>query len=40
MIKTGQRLLGNYQSDEEQYRHLLTNSVAFGEKFNLTSAID
>ncbi|VEB75604.1 Filamentous hemagglutinin [Providencia rustigianii] len=36
---TGQRLLGNYQSDEEQYRHLLTNGVAFGETFNLTPGI-
>ena len=36
---TGQRLLGNYQSDEEQYRHLLTNGVAYGEKFNLTPGV-
>lgn len=36
---TGQRLLGNYNSDEEQYRALLTNGVAFGNQFNLTPGI-
>ncbi|ENU1227273.1 hemagglutinin repeat-containing protein [Providencia rettgeri] len=36
---TGQRLLGNYNSDEEQYRALLTNGVAFGKQFNLTPGI-
>nr|WP_282554407.1 S-layer family protein [Providencia sp. G1(2023)] len=36
---TGQRLLGNYSSDEEQYRALLTNGVAFGNQFNLTPGI-
>lgn len=36
---TGQRLLGNYSSDEEQYRALLTNGVAFGQQFNLTPGI-
>ncbi|MGO2303321.1 MAG: two-partner secretion domain-containing protein [Providencia sp.] len=36
---TGQRLLGNYHSDEEQYRALLTNGVAFGHQFNLTQGI-
>ncbi|MEI9698436.1 hemagglutinin repeat-containing protein [Moellerella wisconsensis] len=36
---TGQRLLGNYNSDEEQYRALLTNGVAFGEQFNLAPGI-
>nr|WP_282563733.1 hemagglutinin repeat-containing protein [Providencia stuartii] len=36
---TGQRLLGHYNSDEEQYRALLTNGVAFGHQFNLTPGI-
>lgn len=36
---TGQRLLGNYNSDEEQYAALLTNGVAFGNQFNLTPGI-
>ncbi|MTC27730.1 filamentous hemagglutinin N-terminal domain-containing protein [Providencia alcalifaciens] len=36
---TGQRLLGNDKNDEEQYRALLTNGVAFGHQFNLTPGI-
>ena len=36
---TGQRLLNNYSNDEEQYRALLTNGVAFGHQFNLTPGI-
>ena len=36
---TGQRLLGSYSSDEEQYRALLTNGVAFGQQFNLTPGV-
>ncbi|MEX9874710.1 hemagglutinin repeat-containing protein [Providencia rettgeri] len=36
---TGQRLLGDYDSDEAQYRALLTNGAAFGEKYHLTPGI-
>ncbi|MEY0044199.1 hemagglutinin repeat-containing protein [Providencia rettgeri] len=36
---TGQRLLGQYDSDEAQYRALLTNGAAFGEKYHLTPGI-
>ena len=36
---TGQRLLGNYQSDEEQYAALLNAGVAFGQQYHLTPGI-
>ncbi|MDJ7444054.1 hemagglutinin repeat-containing protein [Salmonella enterica] len=36
---TGQRLSGSYRNDEEQYRALLMNGVAFGRQFHLTPGI-
>jgi filamentous hemagglutinin len=36
---TGQRYLGNYSSDEEQYRALMEAGIAFGQQYNLTPGI-
>jgi filamentous hemagglutinin len=39
MELTGQRRLANYQSDEQQYRALLTSGVTYGKQYNLTPGI-
>ncbi|SFC76562.1 hemagglutinin repeat-containing protein [Pragia fontium] len=36
---TGQRYLGSYASDEEQYKALMDNGVAFAQKYNLTLGV-
>lgn len=36
---TGQRYLGGYESDEEQYKALMDNGVEFAQKYNLTVGV-
>ncbi|VEJ55664.1 hemagglutinin repeat-containing protein [Pragia fontium] len=36
---TGQRYLGSYASDEEQYKALMDNGVEFAQKYNLTLGV-
>jgi filamentous hemagglutinin len=36
MLATGYRFVGDYSSNEEQYRALMESGVAFGQKYQLT----
>ncbi|WP_380184728.1 filamentous hemagglutinin N-terminal domain-containing protein, partial [Kalamiella sp. sgz302252] len=36
---SGQRYLAGQQSDEEQYKMLMNNGIAFGKKYNLTPGV-
>lgn len=36
---TGQRYLAGYQDDEEQYRALMNNGIAFGAKYHLKTGV-
>ncbi|MDA6076119.1 hypothetical protein O0544_02305 [Edwardsiella anguillarum] len=36
MTLAGQRYLGDYRSDEEQFQALMNNGITFGKQFNLT----
>ncbi|QXO72421.1 hemagglutinin repeat-containing protein [Morganella morganii] len=36
---SGQRYLGNYRNDEEQFKALMDNGIIFGKKYNLTPGV-
>ncbi|WP_235846309.1 hemagglutinin repeat-containing protein [Morganella psychrotolerans] len=36
---SGQRYLGDYRNDEEQFKALMDNGITFGQKYNLTPGV-